>query len=144
VSLDFMRLEELLTPEARQIRDAVRQFVDRQVRPVIGTLWLEGRFPLEWVHPMAELGLFGPTLPEAYGGLGLDAIAYGLMMMELERGDSGLRSFASVQGALAMYAIYRYGSEDQRRTWLPEMAAGRRIGCFGLTEPDAGSDPGAM
>ncbi|MCL6594692.1 MAG: acyl-CoA dehydrogenase family protein [Firmicutes bacterium] len=134
----------MLTLEERQVRDAVREFVEREVRPVIGACWREGRFPIELVPRMAELGLFGPTLPERYGGLDLGAIPYGLMMLELERGDSGLRSFASVQGALAMYAIYRYGSEEQRQRWLPAMARGERIGCFGLTEPDAGSDPGAM
>jgi glutaryl-CoA dehydrogenase len=141
---DFFRLEDLLTPEERQIRDTVRAFVDREVRPRIAEDWRQGRFPLELVPRMAEMGLFGPTLPEAYGGLGLGSVAYGLMMEELERGDSGLRSFASVQGALAMYAIYRYGSEEQRQHWLPRMARGEAIGCFGLTEPDAGSDPGAM
>jgi glutaryl-CoA dehydrogenase len=144
VSADFFRFDAMLTVEERQVRDAVRAFVERDVRPIIGRAWREGRFPLELVPKMAELGLFGPTLPEAYGGLDLGSVAYGLMMMELERGDSGLRSFASVQGALAMYAIYRYGSEDQRQRWLPPMARGERIGCFGLTEPDAGSDPGAM
>lgn len=144
MSADFYRFDAMLTLEERQVRDAVREFVEREVRPVIGACWREGRFPIELVPRMAELGLFGPTLPERYGGLDLGAIPYGLMMLELERGDSGLRSFASVQGALAMYAIYRYGSEEQRQRWLPAMARGERIGCFGLTEPDAGSDPGAM
>ena len=144
MSADFFRFESLLTPEERQVQEVVRAFVDRSVRPIIGEAWREGRFPLALVPEMAEIGLFGPTLPERYGGLGLGSIAYGLMMLELERGDSGLRSFASVQGALAMYAIYRYGSEEQRMRWLPAMARGERIGCFGLTEPDAGSDPGAM
>jgi glutaryl-CoA dehydrogenase len=144
VSADFYRFDAMLTLEERQVRDAVREFVEREVRPIIGACWREGRFPIELVPRMAELGLFGPTLPERYGGLDLGAIPYGLMMLELERGDSGLRSFASVQGALAMYAIYRYGSEEQRQRWLPAMARGERIGCFGLTEPDAGSDPGAM
>ncbi len=144
MSADFFRFESLLTPEERQVQEVVRGFVDRSVRPIIGDAWRRGRFPLELVPQMADIGLFGPTLPERYGGLGLGSIAYGLMMLELERGDSGLRSFASVQGALAMYAIYRYGSEEQRERWLPAMARGERIGCFGLTEPDAGSDPGAM
>jgi glutaryl-CoA dehydrogenase len=142
--LDFYRLDDLLTDEERQIRDVVRRFVDERVLPVIGRLWQEGRFPLDLVPEMADLGLFGPSLPPEYGGLGLTAAGYGVMMRELERGDSGLRSFASVQGSLAMYAIYRYGSEEQRRALLPDMAAGRRIGCFGLTEPDAGSDPAGM
>lgn len=141
---DFFRLDGLLTSEEKQVRDLVRTFVERQVRPVIGRLWQEGRFPMDLVPKMAEIGLFGPTLPEAYGGLSLGNVAYGLMMQELERGDSGLRSFASVQGALAMYAIYRYGTEAQRMKWLPQMARGEAIGCFGLTEPDAGSDPGSM
>jgi len=144
MSTDFMRFDALLSDEERQVRDLVRGFVDRQVRPIIGAAWQAGRFPRDLVPAMAELGLFGPTLPERYGGLGLGSVAYGLMMMELERGDSGLRSFASVQGALAMYAIYRYGSEAHRERWLAPMARGEAIGCFGLTEPDAGSDPGAM
>ncbi len=144
MTTDFFRFDALLTTEEREVRDAVRAFVERSVRPVIGEAWREGRFPLALVPEMAELGLFGPTLPERYGGLGLGSIAYGLMMLELERGDSGLRSFASVQGALAMYAIYRYGTEEQRLSLLPAMARGEKIGCFGLTEPDAGSDPGAM
>ncbi len=144
MAADFFRFESMLTPEERQVQEAVRAFVDRRVRPVIGEAWRLGRFPLDLVPEMAGIGLFGPSLPERYGGLGLGSIAYGLMMLELERGDSGLRSFASVQGALAMYAVYRYGSEEQRERWLPAMARGEKIGCFGLTEPDAGSDPGAM
>lgn len=144
VASDFFRFDAMLTAEERQVRDAVREFVDAEVRPIIGAAWRDGRFPRHLVGRMAEIGLFGPALPERYGGLGLSAIPYGLMMLELERGDSGLRSFASVQGALAMHAIYRYGSEAQRMRWLPAMAAGEAIGCFGLTEPDAGSDPGAM
>jgi len=132
------------TEGMRILRQTVREFAESEIAPHVME-WDEAqRFPMELVPKMAELGLFGPTLPEAYGGLDLGSVAYGLMMMELERGDSGLRSFASVQGALAMYAIYRYGSEDQRQRWLPPMARGERIGCFGLTEPDAGSDPGAM
>jgi glutaryl-CoA dehydrogenase len=144
MAADFFRFESLLSPEERQVQEVVRTFVDRSVRPIIGEAWRAGRFPMQLVPEMAEIGLFGPSLPERYGGLGLGSVAYGLMMLELERGDSGLRSFASVQGALAMYAIYRYGSEEQRQRWLPAMARGEKIGCFGLTEPDAGSDPGAM
>ncbi|MCY0878818.1 MAG: acyl-CoA dehydrogenase family protein [Firmicutes bacterium] len=141
---DFFDLERWLSPEERQIRDAVRQFVEAEVRPHAGRWWQEGRFPSELIGPLGELGVFGPTLPEEYGGAGVSGVAYGLMMQELERGDSGLRSFASVQSGLSMYAIYRYGSERQKAEYLPRMARGEVIGCFGLTEPDAGSDPGAM
>jgi glutaryl-CoA dehydrogenase len=141
---DFFDVESLLTPEEIQVRDVVRRFVADRVLPEVGHHWLSGEFPRDLIPALAELGVFGPTLPETYGGAGLSPIAYGLMMQELEYGDSGLRSFASVQSGLAMYAIYRWGSEDQRRTWLPRMAAGHVIGCFGLTEPDAGSDPAAM
>lgn len=141
---DYFGLEASYTSEEIQIRDAVRRFVDREIRPYVGQWWQEGTFPLALVPRLAELGIFGPTLPEEYGGASLSPVAYGLIMQELERGDSGLRSFASVQSGLAMYAIYRYGTEEQKREYLPRMAAGEIIGCFGLTEPDAGSDPGAM
>ncbi len=141
---DFYGLEQQLSSEETQIRDAVRRFVDAEVRPHAGEWWQAGTFPTDLIPKLAELGVFGPTLPEQYGGLELSPIAYGLMMQELERGDSGLRSFASVQSGLAMYAIYRYGSEEQKTRYLPEMARGHIIGCFGLTEPDAGSDPAAM
>ncbi len=141
---DFFGISRELRPEAIQVRDAVRRFVDEKVRPHSGRWWQEGVFPTELIDDMGELGLFGPTLPEEYGGSGASGIVYGLMMQELERGDSGLRSFASVQSGLAMYAIYRFGSEEQKRDYLPRMARGEIIGCFGLTEPDAGSDPGAM
>ncbi len=141
---DYYDVEALYLPEERQVRDVVRRFVADRVLPNAGRWWQEGNFPLELVPDMARLGCFGPTLPEQYGGAELSPVAYGLMMQELEYGDSGLRSFASVQSSLAMYAIYRWGSEEQRRQWLPRMAAGEVIGCFGLTEPDAGSDPGGM
>ncbi|MCY0898385.1 MAG: acyl-CoA dehydrogenase family protein [Firmicutes bacterium] len=141
---DFLDLDRTLSPEERQIRDAVRMFVDEKVRPQAGQWWQEGRFPVDLIPQLGELGVFGPTLPEEYGGAGVSGVAYGLMMQELERGDSGLRSFASVQSGLSMYAIYRFGSEEQKRRYLPRMARGEVIGCFGLTEPDAGSDPGAM
>jgi len=141
---DFFGVDELLTEEERQIRNTIADFVDREVTPGIGDWWLEGVFPRHLIPKMASLGIFGPTLPERYGGAGVSSVAYGLIMQELERGDSGLRSFASVQSGLSMYAIYRYGSEEQRLNWLPRMARGEVIGCFGLTEPDAGSDPGAM
>ncbi|AEJ40037.1 acyl-CoA dehydrogenase domain protein [Sulfobacillus acidophilus TPY] len=141
---DFYGLEADYPPESVQARDMVRQWVTDHIRPQAGSWWLEGRFPTHLIEEMARLGVFGPTLPEVYGGSEASALTYGLMMQELERGDSGLRSFASVQSGLAMYAIYRYGSEEQKQTYLPRMAAGQVIGCFGLTEPDAGSDPGAM
>lgn len=141
---DFYGIEGLLSADEIQIRDTVRRFVDQEVRPSAGEWWQQGVFPVELIPKLGELGLFGPTLPEEYGGSGVTGTAYGLMMQELERGDSGLRSFASVQSGLAMYAIYRYGSEEQKKQYLPRMARGEIIGCFGLTEPDAGSDPGAM
>ncbi len=141
---DFYGLDQLLSREEMQVRDAVRRFVDQEVRPNAGKWWQEGVFPTHLIPKLGELGVFGPTLPEEYGGSGLSGIGYGLMMQELERGDSGLRSFASVQSGLAMYAIYRYGSEEQKKRYLPKMARGEIIGCFGLTEPDAGSDPAAM
>jgi glutaryl-CoA dehydrogenase len=141
---DYLEVDRLLTEDERQIRDMVHDFVQREVMPTIGDDWLRGELPMRLVPKMAELGIFGPTLPEKYGGAGISNVAYGLIMQELERGDSGLRSFASVQSGLSMYAIYRYGSEEQRLHWLPRMARGEVIGCFGLTEPDAGSDPGTM
>ncbi len=141
---DFYGIDGQLTADEIQIRDAVRRFVDQEVRPHAGAWWQEGVFPTHLIPKLGELGVFGPTLPEEYGGSGATGTAYGLMMQELERGDSGLRSFASVQSGLSMYAIYRYGSEEQKRRYLPAMARGEIIGCFGLTEPDAGSDPGAM
>ncbi len=142
--LDFFNLDAFLTPEQKQIRDVVREFVDERVLPIIDDAWLEGRFPSEIVGELAGLGVFGATLPEEYGCAGLDNIAYGLCMQELERGDSGLRSFASVQGALVMYPIFTFGSDDQKRRWLPALAKGQKIGCFGLTEPDYGSNPAGM
>ena len=126
------------------MRDSVRAFVDERVLPIIGQCYVDGRFPREIVPTMAELGVFGANLPEEYGCAGLNNVAYGLIMQELERGDSGVRSFASVQGALAMYPIYAFGSEEQKRKYLPKMAAGEVIGCFGLTEPDYGSNPSGM
>lgn len=141
---DFYGLQEQFSADEIQIRDAVRRFVDQEVRPYAAKWWQDGIFPRELIPQLGELGVFGPTLPEEYGGSGVSGTAYGLMMQELERGDSGLRSFASVQSGLSMYAIYRYGSEEQKRQYLPRMARGEVIGCFGLTEPDAGSDPGSM
>ncbi len=126
------------------IRDTVREWVDDALLPVIEDAYIERRFPKELVPQMAELGFYGANLPEEYGCAGLNNVAYGLIMQELERGDSGVRSFASVQGALCMYPIYAFGSEDQKREYLPRMAAGEVIGCFGLTEPDHGSNPAGM
>ena len=142
--IDFYQLDGLLSEEERAIRDTVRAWVDQHVMPVIGAAYIEGRFPRELVPGMAELGLFGANLPEQYGCAGLNNVAYGLIMQELERGDSGIRSFASVQGALVMYPIYAFGSEEQRKRWLPGLANGTEIGCFGLTEPDYGSNPAGM
>jgi glutaryl-CoA dehydrogenase len=142
--LDFFNIDSLLSEEERAVRASVRAFVDEHVLPIIGKCYVDGRFPREIVPTMAELGVFGANLPEEYGCAGLNNVAYGLIMQELERGDSGVRSFASVQGALAMYPIYAFGSEEQRRKYLPKMASGEIIGCFGLTEPDFGSNPSGM
>ena len=142
--LDFFDIDSALTEEERAVRDSVRRFVDERVLPLIGDAYVEGRFPKELVPEMGELGVFGANLPEEYGCAGLNNVQYGLIMQELERGDSGVRSFASVQGALAMYPIYAFGSEEQKRHWLPRMAKGEVIGCFGLTEPDYGSNPSGM
>jgi len=142
--LDFYNIDSVLSEDERAVRDSVRRFVDERVIPIIGNCYVEGRFPKELIPEMAELGVFGANLPEEYGCAGLNNVAYGLIMQELERGDSGVRSFASVQGALAMYPIYAFGSEEQRKKWLPRMAKGEVIGCFGLTEPDYGSNPSGM
>ncbi|HWV56495.1 MAG TPA: acyl-CoA dehydrogenase family protein [Longimicrobiales bacterium] len=142
--VDYFDIDSLLSEEERLIRDTVREWVDRAVLPVIGKAYVEQRFPMELVPRMAELGLFGANLPEEYGCAGLGNVAYGLIMQELERGDSGLRSFASVQSGLCMYPIFAFGSEEQKRTWLPRMASGEVIACFGLTEPDFGSNPAGM
>jgi glutaryl-CoA dehydrogenase len=142
--VDFYDSDSLLSEEERAVRDTVRQWVDERVMPIIGECYVTGRFPRELIPGMAELGLLGANLPEEYGCAGLDNVAYGLIMQELERGDSGIRSFASVQGGLVMYPIYAFGSAEQKQRWLPELAAGREIGCFGLTEPDFGSNPGGM
>jgi glutaryl-CoA dehydrogenase len=142
--LDFYDIDSVLSEEERAVRDSVRRFVDDRVLPVIGDAYVQGRFPKELIPEMGELGVFGANLPEEYGCAGLNNVQYGLIMQELERGDSGVRSFASVQGALAMYPIYAFGSEEQKRRWLPKMATGEVIGCFGLTEPDYGSNPSGM
>ena len=142
--VDFYDIDSLLSEEERAVRDTVRQWVDEALMPVIGDCYIEGRFPKELIPGMAALGLFGANLPEEYGCAGLNNVAYGLIMQELERGDSGIRSFASVQGALVMYPIYAFGSEEQKKYWLPRLASGTDIGCFGLTEPDYGSNPAGM
>jgi glutaryl-CoA dehydrogenase len=142
--VDFYGFDTLLSEEERAVRDTVREWVDDNLMPIIGECYVEGRFPKEIVPGMAELGLFGANLPEEYGCAGLNNVAYGLIMQELERGDSGIRSFASVQGALVMYPIYSFGSDEQKAYWLPRLAGGEEIGCFGLTEPDYGSNPGGM
>ena len=142
--LDFFGIDAQLSEDERAVRDSVRRFVDEQVLPVIGQHYVDGRFPRDIIPEMASLGVFGANLPEEYGCAGLNNVAYGLIMQELERGDSGVRSFASVQGALAMYPIFAFGSEEQKRHYLPKMAAGEVIGCFGLTEPDYGSNPSGM
>jgi glutaryl-CoA dehydrogenase len=141
---DFMGIQDLLTDEERLVRAQARQFVNEQVLPIIDHHAQEQRFPMELVRRMGELGFYGPTLPAKYGCAGLSSAAYGLLMYELERGDSGVRSFASVQGSLVMYPIFAYGSEAQRERWLPALARGEAVGCFGLTEPDFGSNPAGM
>lgn len=142
--VDFYDVDSLLSEEERQIRDHVRDWVEDRYLPLVEKAYEEGYFPAEVIPEVAEMGLLGATLPEKYGCAGVNPTAYGLAMQELERGDSGLRSFASVQGSLAMYPIYAYGTEEQRMKWLPKMAKGEVIGCFGLTEPDFGSDPAGM
>ena len=141
---DLFDVRSLLSEEERAVQDAVARFTDEKVIPVIGECFDQGRFPKELVPEIAALGLFGSSLPEEYGCAGLNGVSYGLICQELERGDSGIRSFVSVQSSLCMYPIYAYGSEEQRRRWLPGMAAGQVIGCFGLTEPHGGSDPANM
>ncbi len=141
---DYYLLDELISEEHLLIRNSVRQWVNNEIMPVIEDYAQRAEFPKQLFPGMAQLGLFGPTIPEAYGGAGLDYLAYGIMMQELERGDSGIRSTASVQGSLVMYPIHAYGSEDQKQRYLPKLANGELMGCFGLTEPNHGSDPGSM
>ncbi|MBS1494048.1 MAG: acyl-CoA dehydrogenase family protein [Bacteroidetes bacterium] len=142
--VDYYLIDDLLTDEEKSIRDTVRDFVSNEVIPIIEKYNQDMKFPSKLVPKMAELGIFGPTLPVEYGGMGVNNVAYGLIMQELERGDSGVRSFASVQSSLVMYPIYSFGSEEQKKNWLPRLANGSAIGCFGLTEPDFGSNPGGM
>ncbi|MEM8963808.1 MAG: acyl-CoA dehydrogenase family protein, partial [Acidobacteriota bacterium] len=141
--VDFLDIDSLLTNEQKMARDTVRAFVDDMVKPIIEECHRDGRTPLELVPEIGKLNLFGATIDE-YDLPGLDSIAYGLIMQELERGDSGLRSFVSVQSSLVMYPIYAFGSQEQKDRWIPALASGEAIGCFGLTEPDFGSNPGDM
>jgi glutaryl-CoA dehydrogenase len=141
---DLYDVRSLLSEEERMVQDTVARFTDERVLPIIGDCFDQARFPQELVPEMAELGLLGSSLPTEYGCAGMNAVSYGLICQELERGDSGIRSFASVQSSLCMYPIYAYGNEEQRKRWLPQMAAGKVIGCFGLTEPHGGSDPANM
>ena len=141
---DFMGFQDLLTDEERMVRGQARDFVNAEVLPIIEKHAQEQTFPRHLVKPMGELGFYGPTLPQKYGCAGLSSVAYGLLMYELERGDSGIRSFASVQGSLVMFPIFAYGSEAQKDHWLPRLARGEAVGCFGLTEPDFGSNPAGM
>lgn len=141
---DYYNLDDLLTDEHKMVRDAAREWVKRDVSPIIEEAAQEAKFPKSIIKGLAEIGAFGPYIPEEYGGAGLDHISYGLIMQEIERGDSGVRSTASVQSSLVMYPIYKYGNEEQRKKYLPKLASGEWMGCFGLTEPDHGSNPGGM
>ncbi|MBW7891032.1 MAG: acyl-CoA dehydrogenase family protein [Chitinophagaceae bacterium] len=143
-SPDYLLLDDLLTDEQKLIRESVRTYVKKEISPIIEDYAQRSDFPQHIVKQLGDLGCFGPTIPVAYGGGGLDYISYGLMMQELERGDSGVRSTASVQGSLVMFPIYEYGSEAQRQKYLPKLASGEWLGCFGLTEPEHGSDPAGM
>lgn len=141
---DYYLMDELLTDEHKLIRETTRAWVKKEVTPIVEDACQKAQFPKQWIKGLAEIGAFGPYIPAEYGGAGLDMISYGLIMQELERGDSGLRSTASVQSSLVMYPIYTYGSEEQRKKYLPKLASGEMMGCFGLTEPDFGSNPGGM
>lgn len=143
-SPDYFNVDELLTEEHKLIRESVRNYVKKEISPIIEDYAQRAEFPVQIVKQLGDLGCFGPTVPQEYGGGGLDYISYGLMMQELERGDSGVRSTASVQGSLVMFPIYQYGSEEQRKKYLPKLASGEWLGCFGLTEPNHGSDPSSM
>ncbi len=144
MTTDFFNIDSALSEEERAVRESVRGWVNDRVLPIIGNCYVEGRFPKELIPEMGAQGFLGANLPEAYGCAGLNNVSYGLIMQELERGDSGIRSFASVQGALVMYPIYAFGNEEQKQRLLPAMAKGEVIGCFGLTEPDYGSNPSGM
>jgi len=142
--VDYYNIESLFSEEEILVRNSVREFVEDEVIPIIEKHYREGTFPFDLVPKLGELGVFGLTLPQEYGCAGLNNVAYGLVMQELERGDSGVRSFASVQSGLVMYPIFTFGSEELKKKWLPKLASGEMIGCFGLTEPDYGSNPGGM
>ncbi len=141
---DYYNLDELLSDEHKLVRQAARDWVKRDVSPIIEEYAQKAEFPEQIINGLAEIGAFGPYIPEEYGGAGLDQISYGLIMQEIERGDSGVRSTASVQSSLVMYPIWKYGNEEQRKKYLPKLASGEWMGCFGLTEPDHGSNPGGM
>ena len=141
---DYYNIDELLSDEHKMVRDAAREWVKREVSPIIEDAAQKAEFPKDVIKGLAEIGAFGPYIPQEYGGAGLDQISYGLIMQEIERGDSGIRSTASVQSSLVMYPIYKYGTEEQRKKYLPKLASGEFMGCFGLTEPDHGSNPGGM
>lgn len=141
---DYYNIDELLNDEHRLVRDAAREWVKREVSPIIEDYAQKAEFPTQIIKGLADIGAFGPYIPEEYGGAGLDQISYGLIMQEIERGDSGVRSTASVQSSLVMYPIWKYGNEAQRKKYLPKLASGEWMGCFGLTEPDYGSDPSSM
>ena len=139
---DYFLLDELLTEEHKLIRDAAREWVKRDISPIIEEACQNAEFPKQIISGLANIGAFGPYIPSEYGGPGLDQISYGLIMQELERGDSGVRSTASVQSSLVMYPIWKYGSEEQKKKFLPKLASGEIMGCFGLTVPDSDSNPG--
>ena len=141
---DYYQIDDLLTEEHRLVREAARDWVKRDVSPIIEEYAQNAKFPKQIINGLAEIGAFGPYIPEEYGGAGLDQISYGLIMQEIERGDSGVRSTASVQSSLVMYPIWKYGNKEQRNKYLPKLASGEWMGCFGLTEPDHGSNPGGM
>jgi glutaryl-CoA dehydrogenase len=143
-SPDYYILDDLLNDEHKLVRDAAREWVKRDVSPIIEDYAQRAEFPTQIIKGLADIGAFGPYIPEEYGGAGLDQISYGLIMQEIERGDSGVRSTASVQSSLVMYPIWKYGNEEQRKKYLPKLASGEWMGCFGLTEPDHGSNPGGM
>ncbi|RMG82318.1 MAG: acyl-CoA dehydrogenase, partial [Bacteroidetes bacterium] len=141
---DYYLMDELLTDEHKLIRQTARDWVSKEIKPIIEDYYERAEFPSHIIPGLASIGAFGPYIPEEYGGPGLDQISYGLIMQELERGDSGIRSTASVQSSLVMYPIWKYGTEEQKKKYLPKLASGEMIGCFGLTEPDYGSNPGGM